>query len=255
MENKGWMRTPVVTIGHVRLGRIPRVVLGVAADVPALRGAAKAGADLVEVRIDQFTRLGLSDVEAEVRSIRQHGLPLIGTVRSRKEGGQRAVPDALRIALYRTICPLVAAIDIELSSDAVLNAVKPVAQRSRKTLILSYHNFSKTPRDATLETVVERAVALGASVTKIATLAESDADVIRLFRFTLKHRAKHLVTMAMGAAGSISRLLFPLAGSLLTYTHVAPSHGQIPLGALVCDLRRYYPAFDGALIHRFPRRH
>jgi len=49
------------------------------------------------------------------------------------------------------------------------------------------------------------------------------------------------VVIAMGALGSISRLTFPLAGSLLTYTSLSPFDGQIPLDVLVAHLRLYYP--------------
>ena len=63
----------------------------------------------------------------------------------------------------------------------------------------------------------------------------------------------HAVVIAMGATGSVSRLLLPLAGSLLTYTNLTPSLGQIPLDRLIDDLRFYYPAYDTDIAKRLRR--
>ncbi len=81
----------------------------------------------------------------------------------------------------------------------------------------------------------------GAHIVKIATLAKTAHDVQRLLQVTLAQRGQPLVTIAMGRVGSVSRLAFPLAGSLLTYTSLRPAHGQIPLTRLIADLQFYYP--------------
>ena len=52
----------------------------------------------------------------------------------------------------------------------------------------------------------------------------------------------------MGEHGVVSRVFFPLFGSLLTYGFVAQSGapGQLPLEELYAELRRYSPAFAAA---------
>jgi len=80
-------------------------------------------------------------------------------------------------------------------------------------------------------------------VIKLAAWARTPEDVARLFDLTLRNRRSNLVTIAMGTRGSISRLMFPLAGSLLTYTSVSPSDGQLPLKELVQGLRLWYPRY------------
>lgn len=240
----------MVKIGSMRLGRVPRVVLSVPGEVALLRRAAWEGADLIEARVDQFRRLDVFAVAREVRAIVRHGLPVIGTVRSRHEGGQAGLADARRLTLFAAFAPLVDALDVELGSTAILADVIALARRHRKTLLVSSHDFTGTPPDSALEDVLERARSLRADLVKIATFARRPRDVERLLRFTFRHKARHLVTIAMGTQGTISRLVFPLAGSLLTYTHVSPSLGQIPLRAFVKGLRLCYPDYEAALLRR-----
>lgn len=240
----------MVKIGSVQLGHVPRVVLSVSGESALLRRAAWEGVDLIEVRVDQFRRLDVSAVVREVRSVTRYGLPLIGTVRSHREGGQAELTDAQRLALFAALAPVVDAVDVELGSTSILTDVITLTRRHRKTLLLSSHHFAGTPPDSVLEGVLERARSLRADLVKIAAFAGRTQDVVRLLRFTLHHKAHRLVMIAMGAQGTISRLVFPLAGSLLTYTHVSPSLGQIPLRTFVKGLRLCSPDYNAALLRR-----
>jgi 3-dehydroquinate dehydratase-1 len=237
-------------IGHVELGNIPRVVLAVSRDTTGLRDALATGVDILELRVDQLQPAGSADLVAQVMSLKRYGVPIIGTVRSVREGGASALSSARRATLYAALSPLVDAVDVEVNSAPSLASTLRLARENGNLIILSYHHFSKTPALGKLEEVLAAAVSHDADVTKIATQARTPADVIRLFRFTEEHRSRHLVTMAMGAMGSVSRLLLPLAGSLLTYTNVTPSHGQIPVTRLIDDLRFYYPAYDADIVTR-----
>jgi len=238
-------------IGSVQLGAdVPRVVLCVSEDNPGLAGAEQAGVDILEVRVDQLRHHTETAVAAQVRRLKRRGLPIIGTVRSPGEGGAGKLSVSRRIALYEAIIPLVDAVDVELSSASALRAVLDLARRTQKTIILSFHDFSRTPPSSQLEAIVTQARGVGADVVKIATQAADHTDVTRLFRFTEDNRSRNLVTICMGATGSISRLTFPLAGSLMTYTSLTPADGQIPLERLVDDLRFYYPRYNEEMIDR-----
>jgi len=236
-----------VRIGRVRLGRVPRVVLAVDGDRPAiLRQARRAGVDVLEARVDQFRPLTPSAVARQVARLKRYGLPIIGTVRSRLEGGATTFSSAQRLQLYARLLPVVDAVDVDLRAPSLTRAVIQAARKAQATVIVSYHNVHATPPTNVLTRIAQRARHLGADVVKIATMARGPEDVMRLLEFTLAHRRRRLVTIAMGTAGSCSRLVFPLIGSLLTYTHYAPSHGQLPLRELAAFLRRYAPAFAAA---------
>jgi 3-dehydroquinate dehydratase-1 len=240
----------MLKIGGVTLGELPRVVLGVDGESPSAAQAASEGVDILEVRVDLFAgQLTPSQIVDAVKALKRHEMPLIGTIRQQGEGGKSRLSDAQRADIYHKISPLVDAIDIDVRA-AMLKPVVASARRNRNTVILSHHDFRGTPSTTELARMVGKAAALGADITKIATLAKSERDVVRLLEFTMRHRRQHLVTIAMGHIGSVSRLFFPLVGSLLTYTSVSPSNGQVPAERLIEDLRLYYPRYHEALMNR-----
>lgn len=232
-------RSVRVSIGNVRLGARPRVVLAVPGFHPSLVRMVRQGVDLLEFRVDRFRRLDQAAVAREMRALRRLGLPIIGTVRRRAEGGAARLSEAQRTALYAAIAPLVDAMDVELRSARVRERVLRLARRHRIPVILSYHDVRATPSDATLERIIQQAGRLGARIIKVATLARTDEDIVRLLALTVRHRRRGVVTIAMGSRGAVSRVVFPLLGSLLTYTSPIPSDGQWPLPRLVRELSRY----------------
>lgn len=237
-------------IGDVKLGDLPRVVLSVDGESHAVAQAAREGVDILEVRIDQFSgKLTAQSMVNEVKILKRHEMPLIGTVRADSEGGKAEISDALREEFYEAILPIVDAIDIDISAP-ILESVVLSARKNNNTVILSHHDFSNIPSDLQLREIVKKAVSLGADIVKIATFAKNESDVLRLLHFTADHQEKNLVTIAMGNIGSLSRLLFPLAGSLMTYTSVNLSDGQVPPQRLIEDLRFYYPRYNEELIIR-----
>ena len=74
------------------------------------------------------------------------------------------------------------------------------------------------------------------------TIDEKIDDVIKLGKFTLENKAKNLITISLGDTGGVSRFLFPMLGSLITYSYISkPSGpGQIPLKELRKQISLYY---------------
>jgi len=110
--------------------------------------------------------------------------------------------------------------------------------------MVSEHDFTRTPQEDELQLMVEKAIDQGAQIVKIATMANSVADVRRLLNFTEKCETP-IVTIAMGPIGKISRVIAPLYGSLFSYGfikgEVAP--GQLPVTRLIEEFKLYYPDF------------
>ncbi len=237
-------------IGPVALGTLPRVVLAINKDATSLQEAVQAGVHIFEVRVDQFQRTDVLSVVKTVTAMRTHGLPLIGTVRGRHEGGSAFLTDAERADLYLQISDLVEAIDVEMRSRAVVERVRDVIHAAGSTLILSHHDFKRTPTADELDGIVAEAIELKADIIKVATFARTPRDVETLTAFTQRHRDHNLVAIALGSIGSISRLVFPLYGSLMTYTSTSPSDGQIRLETLVEHLRLYYPELNEEYIRQ-----
>jgi len=229
-----------LAIGSVRLStRLPRIVAaGGDAELDAL--VAAADADLVELRADLFGDPRPATVVAALERLRAAGRPVILTVRAAAEGG-RPLPDAVRRELYRAGLAYADAIDVEIASPLAGELVAG-ARAAGRTVILSAHATDATPPADVLLPLVDRAEAMGADVTKLAAMARDLEDVRTMLAVTLAARHRGVVTVAMGPAGTLARVLLPAAGSLFTYGHVGSptAPGQLTVRELATLVRRFF---------------
>jgi len=223
----------MLSIGSCNLGGTPRIVAVVDECIEAKKlQPLCADADILEMRVDCYDQPLAATVQY-LRDIRSAiGLPMIGTVRE----NDRTRHD--RPGIFRAIIPYVDAIDIELGT-AISGEV--VSAAAGKIIIVSEHDFTQTPSVAGLQSMVTRAKAQGADIIKIATMANSREDVVRLLEFT-RASADPIVTIAMGAHGSVSRVIAPLFGSLFSYGFLARpvAPGQLSVAKLVEEFRLYF---------------
>jgi len=238
------MKKKPLKIGKVSLGQRPRIAL-VISDIKntgIVKKAESSGADILELRLDQRKDLSQKDIIKTVKAIKAKGLPFIATIRSAKEGGKKGFSQAQRLKLFEAVTPLADAVDIELSSKLIIDKVIKKAKQAGKTTIISYHNFKSTPSESTLKKIVLKAKDKGADIVKIAALAKKQSDTIKLLELTIAFRDKNLITIAMGEKGAVSRVLFPLAGSLITYTYIDKplASGQISLSRLKEQLDLFF---------------
>ena len=180
-----------------------------------LREIRKAGVDVCELRIDRFASSSPRYVLKEMAKFKK--LPVLATIRSKKEGGKWRGSESKRLELYRAVIPKAKIVDIELSSRSILKGVVRAAKKHKKPVIVSYHNFKGTPTPQKLNQILRAAKVSGAVIVKIAAMARGHKDVQTLLDFTKKNAKKKIITIAMGEKGAISRILFPRFGSLMTY--------------------------------------
>jgi len=218
-------------IGKLTLGNTPKIaaVIVDGEDKKAISAAKRDGADLLELRIDCFKKRDALYIQKIIKDIKAVNLPVIATIRSKVEGGKAAISDNARLGLFETIIPFVDAVDIELSSRQILKDIISQAHRFNKKVLVSYHNFKNTPEQKKLEAIIKNSKKAGSDIVKIATFARDKKDIIRLASLTVSH--ENIITIAMGRLGTLSRLLFPMLGSLITYCSVTKSSapGQISL--------------------------
>jgi len=239
------MIRPQTRFGNVTLGTVPRVV-GVASQ-PATLHRLAAGTDrdcdIVEVRLDLIgpntprpSRSGRGWLE-DAQAIEARGLPVIVTIRLAEEGGQWKESDELRLPLFEEALRHLSAADIELRSPLV-EEVSALARQHQKALIVSHHDFAKTPPVDELRKVMTRAAQLG-SVVKIAALTTTEADIATLRSLFHENFPSALCVLGMGPLGAQTRVEFPRLGSCLTYGYldapVAP--GQVSARELMQLLR------------------
>ena len=232
-------------IGDVSLGRGPRIVAVIwGPELVALAARAREdGADLLEVRVDLFKKVNLASLKKELKVIRQKvKLPLIATVRRRDEGGGHRYSERERLCLLKSLIPLIDAVDIELRSERIVREVIRQARLGKRKVLVSYHNLVKTPSDEELESIACRAKGVGGDIVKIAARAKSRDEVVRLMTFTYHCPCKPLVSISLGRAGTISRVLAPFFSSCLTYGYVdsPAATGQLSVSQLKEKLRGFF---------------
>lgn len=203
--------------------------------------------DAIEARIDLFHDHSPRHVETVIRELRRARVPLIATIRTAREGGRWTGSERERERLFDLVLPLVDAVDLELSARGLARRIGRRAHDLGRTVIVSFHDFRRTPPLATLARRIRSARALAADIVKLATTARLPADVARLLRILVTHPRVPLVVIAMGRVGTLSRVFFPAAGSLLTYafaeSDAATAPGQLTLRALQTELARYYSGY------------
>ena len=200
--------------------------------------------DIIEWRVDFFEGIDdTSRVVALAQQIRQsaQGIPIIFTRRSTREGGEPISIDENQVLeLYRAVCTsqYVDIVDYELSSDPVhFQAVLGTAHKAGVKLIASYHNFQQTPPAQQIVEKFVMAEKSGADIAKVAVMPQAIEDVLTLLAATLQgHRSIKLpvISMSMGAYGSLSRLFGWAFGSSVTFAvgDKASAPGQVPIEEL-----------------------
>jgi 3-dehydroquinate dehydratase I len=161
--------------------------------------------DIVELRLD-------------LTPLRPVELPSIATIRLASEGGQWTRPDADRLPVFEAALQQYTAADVELRSE-ILEKVSELACRQQKALIVSYHDFDKTPPLSELRQVIIKAANYG-TVVKIATRTQTDDDVATLRALFQENCSAALCVLGMGPLGPATRVEFPKLGSCLSYGYL-----------------------------------
>lgn len=190
-----------------------------------LAEARKIGADLAELRLD-FLREPL-DLP---RLLDRKPLPVLATLRPVWEGGHFSGSEEERLALLERAC--LAGADYV---DVEFRRFKRFELHGAK-LVLSYHDFEKTPED--VEATASAMAALNPEVVKIACQARGTSDLIRLVR--LQKARPGAAVIAMGDVGEPLRVLYARYGGRLTYAAIRSGGESAPGQLTVEDLVRLF---------------
>lgn len=121
-------------------------------------------------------------------------------------------------------------VDIEVDSEEAYRREIIARARSRgRKVVVSFHDYEKTPERDMLEATIAECFAAGADIAKIACTARSVRDNARLLG--LLDGGRPVVVVAMGTKGRIVRIVAPLLGSPFTFASLRPGRetadGQI----------------------------
>ncbi|HZE97731.1 MAG TPA: shikimate dehydrogenase [Planctomycetota bacterium] len=195
--------------------------------VSAMAEAKRLGADLCELRIDYLRNPDLPKI------LSAKPLPVLATVRPKWEGGQFDGDESVRFGLLEDACLHGADyVDVEF------RAYKDLKLRDAK-LIVSYHDFEKTPED--LEATALKMASLEPLFVKVACQPRGIADLARLVRLQ-KTFPSPIAVIAMGEVGEPLRVLYARYGGRLTFASIQAGQESAPGQLSVEDLVRLYQA-------------
>lgn len=176
--------------------------------------------DMAEIRLD-LTGFAPSDFPA----IFGHKTPTVATCRPDELGLEKQ--SELLIAAIEAGANYV---DIEIEAPKEQQqAILDIARGKGCQVIVSYHNYEKTPGLRELYQIVDECYDLGADVAKLATACHNKHDSARIL--SLYSIQKPIVALGMGEAGKITRIMAPQLGAEFTFAAAddgsATAPGQI----------------------------
>lgn len=205
--------------------------------------------DIVEFRADWYDECSNKDNLIEMLSLIRKlidNTPLLFTFRTVIEGGVQKVEKSEYLRINKTAIEsgLIDMVDIELMiGDEDVTDLITLAHNNDVVVVLSNHDFEKTPDTDILISRMEKMIKLGADIPKIAVMPNSNKDVLNLLEltdtFSTKHSDYPIITMSMDGRGVVSRLAGEIFGSSITFgcARKASAPGQIEAGELAVTLR------------------
>ena len=182
-----------------------------------------SGVDLCELRMD----LLITEQIQQHEYLKPLRLPKILTIRDPREGGKETLSESERLRLFGELLPHADYIDIELRNFSLYADVIAAARASAKQLIVSVHDFEKTPALEQMERWANETEArYPDAIFKISAKLSNWDELVRLGNLLVNQSRIRVAAMGMGPLGKISRLLFACLGSELIYA--ACSEAVVP---------------------------
>ena len=188
--------------------------------------------EFLELRVDYIKNLKAGDISVIKKNLKKEA---ILTCRKKTEGGRFKKSEEERIIIIEKALNLgFGYVDIELSTleEHRLN----LSRKEKTKLIVSHHDFEKTPDEETLKKLIKTMKKHHPDVIKIATRVIKPADNFKLFRLILDKKIElPRIIIGMGKQGKVTRILGPVLGSYLTFASVGEqitAQGQININQL-----------------------
>lgn len=205
-------------------------------------------ADITELRIDLMKNVGVDGIEYLILHSQK---PVIATYRSSKEGGKARGNEKERLLFLKTaINAGVQIIDIELSTDKkIRNELIHFAKSKGTKVIVSFHDFKKTPSLARLLRFVTEAKKAGADIIKTATwkrTSDDNANAKKVLQYCLAKKIPSIV-LTMSKTDPSMRFKAIRLGAFLTFGRIGK--GSAPGQPTVSELK----AFKKTFLKKFPK--
>lgn len=201
------------------------------------------GADYVEIRFDF---LNLSDMDQAMSIANTVNKKAVYTLRAPDEGGQFKGSISERIAWLKKLSaskPML--LDVELYTIKYNTYLADYLKEHNISLLISWHDFEKTPPDAELTKVLYEMRTYSQNI-KMVTTAQTTVDSLRLLDLYENASRLNLIAFAMGDAGVISRVLCVIIGNA-PFTYASLEKAISPGQLTIKQMRRLYDRINDHL--------
>ncbi len=215
-----------------------------------VRNAAAKNPDLIEWRLDYLRTSNEQKIDALAGTVRKMAgaTKLLLTLRTKDEGGHYDGPVDEYVRLLIAATQIGDCVDVELSKGQdVIDQVKEAAEERGVKVIVSYHDFQKTPSNEEIIQKLDEEKASGCDLCKVAYMSNSYEDTDRLLEVIAAYKEANpdtkIAGISMGEYGKKNRQYAGLFGSSLGFVGLnnrsfsAP--GQITIGEMK-DLKKGY---------------
>lgn len=204
----------------------------------------KSDIDIVEFRADYY--LDIFNLEKTIEVLKElknilNDIPIIFTIRSKKEGGELEIDIDKYVELNKNIIKsnLIDTIDVEIFiGDNYVNDIVDLAHRKGIKVIGSNHDFENTPSKEEIINRVKKMQILNTDIIKIAVMPKDKKDVIELISATEEvvdnFLDRPIIAISMGKEGIITRISSEIFGSCITFASLdrVSAPGQINIDDL-----------------------
>lgn len=201
------------------------------------------GADFVEIRFDF---LNLSDMDQAMSIANTINKKAVYTLRAPDEGGQFKGSISERIAWLKKLSsskPML--LDVELYTIKYNTYLADYLKEHNISLLISWHDFEKTPLDAELTKVLYEMRTYSQNI-KMVTTAQTTVDSLRLLDLYENASRLNLIAFAMGDAGVISRVLCVIIGNA-PFTYASLEKAISPGQLTIKQMRKLYDRINDHL--------
>jgi 3-dehydroquinate dehydratase type I len=182
-----------------------------------LKKAVESGAGMLELRLDL-----IGEKPDTLFPLIPKAIPTVVTCRPGIHSEEE------RLSLLKKGLELGAAyVDVETESGSdFIKDLRESADRYKAKLIISYHNFERTPGLEDLESVMIASYEKGADLAKIATQVHGYDDLLTLL--ALYKIPGQKVILGMGPQGRILRVIAPYLGGVFTFASLEEGKETAP---------------------------
>ena len=167
--------------------------------------AALKKSDYTEIRLD-FLKMEQVPIALEI--IKKDLNRIVCTLRPKTEGGKFSGTEKERIAIIKLIAeynPFL--LDIEYNTLKKNKELVKYLKTTKTKLLVSWHDFKKTPKDAELKNQINQMSKFSSNV-KIVSTAKSTEDATRMLELYSKKGKNNLISFAIFVISFLSALFF-----------------------------------------------